>query len=927
MPLSVEQEQPPPRVREEPLSLDDEEVASPKRPEAPSARPFLVAGLVGGFLLLAGGGATTWLALRTPREPEEGAAVSAPADPVLTGKDPANSSDAKQPVKTGVPVQPASKPGEASSPGSPKALTGEQINLRLLKSTAFIVTVQEGGSGIGCGSGALIHGSRKLVLTNYHVVGENDRALVFFPEYDAKKNLVTSPTHYFDNVKKIATRGKVIARSSKLDLAILELENVPSYIVGLPLAGKPAATGASVYSLGGSGVNLRAFSGVAGDAGALWRFTTGTVRGRHRHSHQFKDGQKVEAMILETQSPVNPGDSGGPTVNERGEIVGIVASTSLRDQLVSQSIDLTEVREHLEGAAKAGGWAWNDAKAAPQVPPDAGEVSPVVLLARMKSGAAVQRVEAVDQLGQHGEKAQFAVPDLIALLDDPDDVVRRATFEALERIGPPAAGDAACVPRALAGTGRYARLYALKHYSRIETASTEQLPLIAGALNDTDLATREQALSALERFGPKCKPAAFPALLDRLLDSDAIFVARIVKTLVAFAPYDGADRKLLIDSLRHKSSQLRYTAVVLLAASAPDEILASVWFESLLKDPSADVRAAALPALARWPGAMKRIQPALIGLVRDDDVTLRAAAIRALGEYGTGAEAKTALVALIGPGSSAESRDLAIQSLLKLNPTDAKTDVPIYAALLKLDDAKVKAATFAKAAGLKAEAKELLPQIGDGLKHADADVQTEALKLAAAIGPEAASLAPQVSAFLTGGSKAAERVQIQAVETLVQFGSAKDTLLTAIAAPLPAPVLKRVCDSLGRKGAEVPPKQIPHLFVLAESNEELRSPLGDLIARIGGDDITRLCAERTYWSFKTLGNGQKVKECKYELAVQVWAIDTMGRLDPKAMSEKGRAILIERTKSLSRTNPDLDCRKAADAAHAKLVAAGLGEKP
>jgi hypothetical protein len=54
----------------------------------------------------------------------------------------------------------------------------------------------------------------------------------------------------------------------------------------------------------------------------------------------------------------------------------------------------------------------------------------------------------------------------------------------------------------------------------------------------------------------------------------------------------------------------------------------------------------------------------LIDLVRDDHAGVRPAAIRALGEFGTGAEVKSALFGLAGPGYAAEIRDLALQSLL-----------------------------------------------------------------------------------------------------------------------------------------------------------------------------------------------------------------------------------------------------------------------
>ena len=53
-------------------------------------------------------------------------------------------------------------------------------------------------------------------------------------------------------------------------------------------------------------------------------------------------------MSLETQSPINQGDSGGPVVNVAGELVGISQSLSAKARLVTTCVDISEVKYFLE---------------------------------------------------------------------------------------------------------------------------------------------------------------------------------------------------------------------------------------------------------------------------------------------------------------------------------------------------------------------------------------------------------------------------------------------------------------------------------------------------------------------------------------------------------------------------------------------------
>src|SRR5205085_2359511 len=57
-------------------------------------------------------------------------------------------------------------------------------------------------------------------------------------------------------------------------------------------------------------------------------------------------------MVLETTSPINSGDSGGPVVNKSGELVAISQSLSPSARLVTYSVDISEVRAFLSGPWK-----------------------------------------------------------------------------------------------------------------------------------------------------------------------------------------------------------------------------------------------------------------------------------------------------------------------------------------------------------------------------------------------------------------------------------------------------------------------------------------------------------------------------------------------------------------------------------------------
>lgn len=248
-----------------------------------------------------------------------------------------------KPPSSNRPTVPAGESSEA------KPLSGEQVYKRLIKSTVFIVKIDK--TRLEVGSGVLVHGPRRLVMTNYHVVGDRGTVMVYFPAYQ-NGEIVTDPQHYSRNKDHLGFVGTVRAGTERKDLAILELDRLPDGVVPVPLAVNPAGTGSRVYSIGAAGIESDL-------SGTLWRLSTGEVRARSEQAFRYDTGQMVSAIMLETQKPINLGDSGGPTVNDFGALVGIVAASDRKRDAVKYDIDLTEVRQYLTEFAAKGHFRWD----------------------------------------------------------------------------------------------------------------------------------------------------------------------------------------------------------------------------------------------------------------------------------------------------------------------------------------------------------------------------------------------------------------------------------------------------------------------------------------------------------------------------------------------------------------------------------------
>jgi S1-C subfamily serine protease len=216
---------------------------------------------------------------------------------------------------------------------------GTQVYAKVVRSTVWIHSRH--GQYQASGSGSLIDRRRLLVLTNYHVVGEDDRATVVFPQYRDGR-LVAERSEYQRRFSDISIKGRVVARDKQHDLSVIQIESVPAGVSALPLAEKTVSAGQSVHSIGNPG-----------GSGALWVYTPGRVRQVYNKKWRAKLDDHVAEFsgeVVETDSATNPGDSGGPLVNDGGELVGVTQGGAVQANLLSTFIDVSEVKKFLNSA-------------------------------------------------------------------------------------------------------------------------------------------------------------------------------------------------------------------------------------------------------------------------------------------------------------------------------------------------------------------------------------------------------------------------------------------------------------------------------------------------------------------------------------------------------------------------------------------------
>jgi S1-C subfamily serine protease len=229
--------------------------------------------------------------------------------------------------------------GQAARAQGGVMLEADKTLLHVLKGTIWEVCQTKDGDkttqAFGCGW--VVRKKQKLAVVPYGVVGEADKIVAVFPAFE-KDQLVNDPRTYEDKVNKAGgVGGAVVARDPKRNLALVQLDDVPAGAVELTLAASGAGPGQTVVAV----------SSVQGNGGKMWGAAQGKVAkaGAMKVTKQVELGADFEGRAVETQHFPAPGARGGPLVNGRGDLVGMLTATEAGG--LEMSVDVSEIRAFL----------------------------------------------------------------------------------------------------------------------------------------------------------------------------------------------------------------------------------------------------------------------------------------------------------------------------------------------------------------------------------------------------------------------------------------------------------------------------------------------------------------------------------------------------------------------------------------------------
>jgi len=198
-----------------------------------------------------------------------------------------------------------------------RGATNVEVSKQAAPATVLVVTDQAQGSG------ALIS-DRGEVLTNWHVIQGASQAVVVF-----------KPEEGVEIKKELAFTTTPVKLDPLADLALLQIQTPPPALRILRLGNiADVEVGQEVYAIGHP-------------EGEAWTYTTGTVSQIHPgYRWTGTDGQLHEGTVIQTQTASNPGNSGGPLLNDRAELIGVNAFREEKEG-INSAVAVDVVKEFL----------------------------------------------------------------------------------------------------------------------------------------------------------------------------------------------------------------------------------------------------------------------------------------------------------------------------------------------------------------------------------------------------------------------------------------------------------------------------------------------------------------------------------------------------------------------------------------------------
>ena len=175
----------------------------------------------------------------------------------------------------------------------------------------------------GYGSGVIIS-SKGYVLTNNHVVEGNENL-----------EAILSYQYNLDGYEEYVHSIEIIKQDKVKDLALIKINKPRTALKPIKISRKVPTIGSQVHAIGHPDLEV-------------WTYTTGYISQiRDEYEWSYKDEFEHMANVYQTQTPIAEGNSGGPLLNNHGNLVGINTFGDSENDFQNFSVTVDEIVKFL----------------------------------------------------------------------------------------------------------------------------------------------------------------------------------------------------------------------------------------------------------------------------------------------------------------------------------------------------------------------------------------------------------------------------------------------------------------------------------------------------------------------------------------------------------------------------------------------------
>ena len=191
----------------------------------------------------------------------------------------------------------------------------------IYEDNALGVVLLMGAAGYGSG---IIISTKGYILTNNHVVGGNENL-----------EAILSYQYNLDGYEEYVHSIEIIKQDKVKDLALIRINNPRTALRPINISRKVPAIGSRVHAIGHPDLEV-------------WSYTTGYISQiRDEYEWSYEDEFEHMANVYQTQTPVAEGNSGGPLLNDHGNLVGINTFGDSKNDFQNFSVTVDEIIKFL----------------------------------------------------------------------------------------------------------------------------------------------------------------------------------------------------------------------------------------------------------------------------------------------------------------------------------------------------------------------------------------------------------------------------------------------------------------------------------------------------------------------------------------------------------------------------------------------------